>query len=173
MVRNFVPLVVALFALWFATALAEEEPKEQLRPLAWLVGDWEGRGKYGEEDFVETSSYEWSHNRNFMKWSAEARMKDQVVHSETGMMGWDEAKKRLIWFSFAMDGTIGQAEDQGSIEKDTWVALGNVGDKPPWKDMRQILRKVDADTFTSEVQTKNDGQYVTFFKGTYKRKKKE
>ncbi len=72
----------------------------------------------------------------------------------------------------AMDGTIGQAEDQPSDEKDTWVALGNVGNTPPWKDTRQVLRKVDDDTYSMEVQSKDQGQYATFFTGTYRRKKK-
>lgn len=170
--RRLTILGVALAALGAAVALAAE-PKEQLKPLAWLVGDWEGSGKYGEDAFTETASYEWSHNQNFIKWSAEARMDGKVVHSETGMLGWDEAKKRLIWFSFAMDGTIGQSEDQGSTEKDTWVAQGNIGAAPPWNDMRWILRKVNEDSFTSEVMGKQEGEYVTFLTVKYQRKKKE
>ncbi|MBI3270448.1 MAG: FABP family protein [Planctomycetes bacterium] len=163
---------LALAALCAATAFAEE-PNERLRPLAWLVGNWEGRGKYGDGEFVDSVSYDWTHGKNFIKWTAEARMEGQVVHSETGMLGWDQAKKRLIWFSFGLDGTIGQAEDEASTEKDTWIAHGNVGDQPPWNDTRQILRKVDDDTYTTEVQTKTDGKYVKFFLGTYKRKKAE
>lgn len=153
-----------------ATLLAAPT-NERIKPLAWLVGEWTGGGKYGEQAFDESIRYEWTHNVNFLRWTAEARMEGQVVHSETGMLGWDSARKRLRWFSFSMDGTIGQAEDQASEEKDTWIALGNVGDQPPWHDTRQILRKVDPDTYTLEVQTKKDAGYETFFRGEYRRRK--
>lgn len=167
-------IIATLGMLWAVeSAAVAQETAERLRPLAWMVGEWEGSGKYGSDEFTETITYEWTHGRNFIKWSAEARMGDQVVHSETGMLGWDEAKGRLVSFSFSMDGTIGQSEDQATDEKDTWILLGNVGNTPPWNDTRQILRKVDDDTFTVEAQTKQDGQYATFFTGTYARQKKE
>ena len=167
--------IIATLGILFAAqgAAFAQEPAERLRPLAWIGGEWEGSGKYGNEEFTETTTYEWSHGKNFIKWSAEARMGDQVVHSETGMLGWDEAKGRLVSFSFSMDGTIGHAEDQAAEEKDTWVWLGNVGNTPPWHDTRQVMKRVDDDTFSIEVQTKHEGQYETFFNGSYTRKKKE
>lgn len=167
--RAIVAIVGVLCSAGVALA---EGPDEHLRAFAWIVGEWEGGGKYGTDEFTDSATYEWTHNQHFIKWTSEARMGGQVVHSETGMLGWDAAKGRLVWFSFTMDGTIGQAEDQASVEKDTWVALGNVGNTPPWKDTRQVLRKVDDDTYSMEVQSKSEGQYATFFTGTYKRKKK-
>lgn len=163
--------IVGVLCASSCIALAEE-PDQHLHALAWLVGEWEGGGKYGNEEFTETSTYEWTHNQHFIKWTSEARMGGQVVHSETGMLGWDEAKGRLVWISFTMDGTIGHAEDQASDEEGAWVAIGNVGNTPPWDDTRQVLRKVDDDTFTVEVQSKQEGKYATFFTGSYKRKKK-
>lgn len=169
--RAIVTTIAVLWATQCAGVARAEGQDDHIRALAWLVGEWDGGGKYGNDEFVEATTYEWTHNQHFIKWTSEARMGSQVVHSETGMLGWDEAKGRLVWFSFTMDGTIGQAEDQASKEKDTWVALGNVGNTPPWNDTRQVLRKVDDDTFTVEVQGKNEGKYETFFTGTYKRKK--
>lgn len=166
--------ILIIIAIVLAPSAQEkQEPSEHLKPLSWLVGTWEGKGKYGEMEFTDTLDYKWTHKKNFIKWSAEASMDGKVVHSETGMMGYDKAKKKLVWFSFGIDGTIGHAEDEGSKEKNTWVFTGSVGDQPPWNETRGITKKIDDDTFESEVQTKKDGKWVTFFKGTYKRKKKD
>lgn len=153
--------------------LAAQEPSEHLKPLAWLVGTWEGGGKYGDQEFADSVKYEWSHNGKFIKWTAEARMDGEVVHSETGMMGYDSAKQKIVWFSFALDGTIGHGEDAASKAKDTWEFVAAVGAEPPWNDTISIMRKVDDDTFENEVKTKKDGVYETFFKGTYRRKKEQ
>ena len=98
-------------------------------------------------------------------------MDGEVVHSETGMMGYDAVKKKLVWFSFGLDGTIGHGEDAGSKAKDTWKFAAAVGAEPPWNDTISILRKVDEDAFENEVKTKKGDAYETFFKGTYLRKK--
>ena len=157
--------------LMLVAALAAQEPSEHLKPLTWLIGTWEGGGKYGDNEFTDSATYEWTHNGTFIKWTAEARMDGEVVHSETGMMGYDAVKKKLVWFSFGLDGTIGHGEDAGSKAKDTWKFAAAVGAEPPWNDTISILRKVDEDAFENEVKTKKGDAYETFFKGTYLRKK--
>lgn len=158
---------MALFLLAFAV----QDAHEQLKPLSWISGMWEGSGKYGDHPFEETVTYEWTHNRNFIKVSAEARMGGKVVHAQTGMIGYDRAKKKLVTFSFTMDGTIGTGEALLSEEKNSWVFTVRIGEDPPWNDAVETLRKVDDNTFTTEVKTKKDEKYVTFFRATYKRKK--
>lgn len=155
-------------ALLVAAALLVQD---QMKPLDWLVGTWEGKGKINDVDFTETATYEWTHNKNFIKWTAEARVDGKVVHSDTGMMGYDAAKKKLVWFSFNLDGTIGHAEERETKDKDTWVFHASVGDKAPWNDSLSIMRKIDADTFENEVQVKKGDGYESFFKETLKRKK--
>jgi hypothetical protein len=152
-------------------ALVAQEPNEHLKPMAWVVGTWEGAGKYGDNEFTDTVTYELTHNGNFIKWTAEARMDGKVVHSETGMLGYDAAKKKLVWFSFTLDGSIGQGEQDESKQENEWVFASSVGNEPPWNDGKSIWRKIDADTYESEARTKQGEEYVSFFSGTYRRKK--
>lgn len=169
-----------VLGLWIASAApaAAQEPKsnyDQLKPLEWLIGTWEGEGKYGEMPFTCTATYEWTLNKNFIKVTGEIKADGQVVWSDSSMLGWDPEKKKFVWATFGMDGSIGWAEmEPDPKEKDTWISKGGIkSDNPDFKDTKGILKKVDADTFTDAVQKKEGDAYVTFLTTKMTRKKEK
>lgn len=162
--------------LTMCAAAAAQDPKtnaDHLQQFAWLIGSWEGEGKYGEMPFTCTATYEWTLNKNFIKVTGEIKADGEVVWSDSSMLGWDPEKKKFVWATFGMDGSIGWAEmEPDPKEKDTWISKGGIkSDNPDFKDTKGTMKKVDADTFTDTVQKRDGDQYVTFLTSTMKRKK--
>jgi hypothetical protein len=167
-----------LAVLVAAAPAAAQEPKsnyEHLKSLEWLVGTWEGKGKYGDLPFTATSTHEWTLNKNFIKISTEVKAGGQVIWSDSSMLGWDSEKKKLVSATFGTDGSIGWTElEPDPKEKDTWIwNATNQSGSANFKETRGIMKKVDADTWTETVQKKEGDAYVTFMTTTMKRKKNQ
>lgn len=52
------------------------------------------------------------------------------VYSDEGLIGWDDEAKKVVFFCFGMDGSIGQGKEIESAEKDTHVIEGTVTGDP-------------------------------------------
>ncbi len=93
------------------------------------------------------------------------------------MMGWDVEKKKLVFFTFGMDGSIGNGDWVDGKEKDTWLSEGKItgpNDKDsPFKHARSIIRKLTADSYSTTIETKKGDGWETFMTCTYKRKNPE
>ena len=163
--------------LLLGTLSAQDPPKtpsvsKHLKPVAFLVGSWEGTGKFDGMDFTYTVKYEWTLNKNFIKSTYKAKVGDMVVWSDTSMIGYDKEKKKLVMFSFAMDGSIGTGEMVPSKDPKKIVFTVSIdGDDPRFKDGRSVYTKVDNDNLTVKIQTKKDKEWVTFMDCKQKRKK--
>ncbi len=78
------------FGIWgFAAAQDPKMPQthEHLKPYAWLIGTWDGKGEMGGQKYTDEYVYEWTHNKNFMK--SNYTMKDasgKVLWNDTGML---------------------------------------------------------------------------------------
>ena len=152
--------------------LALQDVSEHVKPLEWMVGTWEGEGSLDEMPFKATVKCEWAMNKNFIRSSFSAKAGDQIMWEDTGMFGWDRDKKKLVMFSFGMDGTIGTGDEVASTEKDTWILDTKLNSEDPrFKEGRAIIKRIDADTYSDTAQMKKDGAYVTFLTCTYKRVK--
>jgi hypothetical protein len=151
-----------------------QDTSANLKELEWIIGTWEGEGKLMNNPFTATATYEWTMNKCFIKSTYVAKMGDQVMWQDSGMWGWDRDKKKLVFFSFGMDGTIGTGDRMESKEKDTWIFETKLNAvDPEWREGRAVMKKVDADTYTERGESKKkDGTYAVILESTMKRKKK-
>ena len=176
-------LAIVLMALAPAVVLAQEKPEQKKEPsaaekamqeMAWLVGKWTGKGEMNGQTFTDTTEYKWMFGKKFIRSKYVATMGGKVVWTDNTTIGYDRAKKRLAWFTFGMDGSIGGGHWSKSKKKNEWIVLGRIdSDNKDFKDSRSILRLIDKDTFSSEVQTRREGteKWVTFMTTTRKRVK--
>jgi len=167
MMRTITVLILSAVAAPEARA-----QNEHMKPLAWMIGAWTGKGKYMGKEFKDKYVFEWTLNKNFIKHRYEMQM-DNFKHVDTGYMGWDAKKKRIIHVSFGMDGSIGWAERVGSPEKDTYIMEGNVIGPRPKMDFRYVLRKIDQDHFSTTMEMKQNGKWKAVMTIKYVRSKPE
>lgn len=167
----------ALCVTLFATALSrpQEGPvsnADHLKPLEFLIGTWGGAGKLDSGDeYLEELKFDWMQDRNFIKSEYAMKVGERVVWSSTTVIGYDAELKKLVVFAFAKNGTIARSVAADTARKDTWVFLGKISGPFPIKEDRVTTTKVDEETLRTEVEKKEEGNYVLLGKYTYKKKK--
>lgn len=136
---------------------------DHLAELAWLVGKWTGGGKMHGQDYTHEVTFEWLYGRRFIRSHYVAKMGGKVVWKDSTTLGWDSKKKRLTWFLFGADGSLGGGHyTRPDKAKKEWLVFGSVGEDADFQNSRTWIRLVDADTYETEVQTKKDDKWVTF-----------
>jgi len=158
--------------LILSTAASAEAQNEHLKPLAWMIGTWQGKGTYMGKAFTDKYVFEWALNKNFIKHRYEMKM-GKFTHLDTGYMGWDVNKKTLVHVAFGMDGSIGWAEGIGGKEKDTYILEGKVIASKYSMPFRHVLKKIDKDSFSTTMQQKKGDTWKSVMTFTYKRQKSE
>lgn len=102
-----------------AMARDEEGPtttaREQLRPLAWLVGDWVDDGG----NVVVTSSCRWSEDGNFLLQEFKLKVGDQNAMNVSQRIGWDPVAKSIHSWVFDSEGGFG--ESLWTRDDEQWV----------------------------------------------------
>jgi uncharacterized protein (TIGR02246 family) len=105
---------------WLMAMARDEEgpeatPREQLRPLAWLVGEWVDDGG----SVVVKSTCRWSEDGNFLlqEFNIQVSGKDETRVSQR--IGWDPLAKRIRSWVFDSDGGFG--ESLWTRDDDVWV----------------------------------------------------
>jgi uncharacterized protein (TIGR02246 family) len=102
-----------------AMARDEEGPPpsshEQLRPLAWLVGDWIDDGG----NVVVNSSCRWSEDGNFLLQEFKLQISGKNAMRVSQRIGWDPIAKRIRSWVFDSEGGFGESE--WTPDGDTWV----------------------------------------------------
>jgi hypothetical protein len=155
-----------------ATSLALGVLSEHLEPLAWLVGEWEGRGRYGDRQFALRFSYAAVLNGSFIQWRYQALDGGKVAFESAGMIGWDAEERTLVEFGFGFDGTIGRSRAEPSGEKDTWIFAGRLSTSSPVKEVRKTIQRIDADHYEETVSARQGDDWITAFSAEYARRKK-
>lgn len=175
--RTFFSIVLCLAATGAARAQdgsqTPPDNTEHLKQLEWLAGTWDGKGTFDGKPYTSETTYEWTMNRNFLRVHYAAKMGEQVVWQDTTMIGWDRQKKKLVWFTFGLDGSIGGGEQQESKEKDVWVIEGGIPGDTAFAKTRTYLRRTGTDSLKSTIQTWKDGAWVTFMECDETRRKPE
>jgi uncharacterized protein (TIGR02246 family) len=108
-----------------ALARDEEGPAptchEELRPLAWLVGEWVDDGG----STVVLSSCRWSEDGSFLLQDFKLRVNGEDAMNVTQRIGWDPVAKRIRSWVFDSEGGFGESvwtrNDDGWIIKATGV----------------------------------------------------
>jgi uncharacterized protein (TIGR02246 family) len=92
-----------------ALARDEEGPTssahEQLRPLAWLVGDWVDNGGSA----VVVSSCRWSKDGNFLVQDFKLKLNGREAMDVTQRIGWDPVAKQIRSWVFDSEGGYGES----------------------------------------------------------------
>src|SRR5262249_30000693 len=141
-------------------AADKPEPSEHLKPLAFLVGTWQSSGEFpGVGKYTDEMVYEWAMDKNFLKSTYTMKSADgKVAWTDVSMIGWDPEQKKLVGFTFGMDGSIGRGVELPSKKEGTWVFEAK-GTNAEFKESRSTLSKVDDDTVSMLIETKKDGKY--------------
>jgi uncharacterized protein (TIGR02246 family) len=90
-------------------------PQEELRPLAWLVGDWIDDGG----STVVKSSCRWSDDRNFLLQEFDLQVNGKNAMKVSQRIGWDPVVKRIRSWVFDSEGGFGQS--LWTRDGDTWI----------------------------------------------------
>jgi uncharacterized protein (TIGR02246 family) len=102
-----------------ALARDEEGPAatvhEQLRPLAWLVGEWID----DDGSAVVRSSCRWSEDGNFLLQDFKLQLDGRDAMNVTQRIGWDPLAKRI--HSWVFDSQGGYGEGLWAREGDAWI----------------------------------------------------
>lgn len=102
-----------------AMARDEEGPApsahEQLRALAWLVGDWVDDGG----STVVRSTCRWSDDKNFLLQEFDVQTNGKEAMHVSQRIGWDPLGKRIRGWVFDSEGGFG--ESQWTRDGDIWV----------------------------------------------------
>jgi uncharacterized protein (TIGR02246 family) len=102
-----------------AMAKDEEGPPpsghEQLRPLAWLVGDWVDDGG----STVVVSSCRWSDDKNFLLQEFKLRQNGREAMNVSQRIGWDPVTKSI--HSWVFDSEGGYGESVWTRDGDSWI----------------------------------------------------
>ena len=92
-----------------ALARDEEGPaptaREELRPLAWLIGDWIDDGGSS----VVTSSCRWSDDGNFLLQEFKLKLNGRNAMNVSQRIGWDPLAKRVRSWVFDSEGGYGES----------------------------------------------------------------
>ena len=130
--------------------------REQLEPLAWLVGEWTS----SDENATVRTTGEWEKNNSFLTRSFTVAERNRVVLEGMQVIAWDPAVGQIRSWAF---------DSQGGREEAVWRRDGkrwNVNAIAVLPDGRKasaqrIITPVDDDTFTwKSVGGQADGQLL-------------
>ncbi|WP_158633711.1 YybH family protein [Tautonia sociabilis] len=115
--RFYTALYVKRDGHWLLVSVREEAdplpaPRDRLRELAWLVGEWVDEGPESEAR-VEC---QWSPDGHFLLREATIRQAGEVVHRVSQRIGWDPIAGAFRSWEFDSEGGFGEA---------TWERDGN------------------------------------------------
>jgi uncharacterized protein (TIGR02246 family) len=148
---------------WYLDRVSEGETQdpppshyEELKELEWLVGSW-----IDADDQVSIQTeIEWTKNKNFLRRSFAAVVRDQVDMSGVQIIGWDPAEKTIRSWVFDSEG--GFAEATWTRKEDQWL-IQNSGTLTDGRKATSlnILTYVDGDSFRWEsVNREVDGELL-------------
>src|SRR5947209_10112829 len=143
------PLLGVVLLLGQEPKLPKPEPAKELQQLGFLAGRWEGQGQMSDgTKYADEFVYTWNDHHTFLRAAYTSRVGGQVVWTDDTVIGWDADQKKLVGFTFGMDGSIGRGTVVES-KKSRWVIEGRSSGPTPFKEWRMTLTKVDDETLTS------------------------
>jgi uncharacterized protein (TIGR02246 family) len=131
----------------------EAEPAEQIsvQDLAWLAGDWAGKGKQGEARL----SYTLDENKAFLRCRYSVTKDGTVVRSGTQVIGKDPNGGLRSW-QFESDGGFG--EWNWAREGNRWVIEGTATLPDGTEETAShLLVPLDKDSFTWQMLGRSSG----------------
>ena len=90
-------------------------PGDRLDALAWMIGDWSGRG----DGLRVKASANWSENGKFILWRFTLQRDGGETFTGTQRIGWDPSAGAIRSWAFDSDGGI--VEGRWRREGDSWI----------------------------------------------------
>ena len=90
-------------------------PREHLRPLEWLVGEWVDES----ENAVVHITCRWAENGNYLLRQFDAKLNGETLMSGAQRIGWDPTARQIKSWVFEDDG--GHVVGEWSNDGDRWV----------------------------------------------------
>ena len=90
-------------------------PHDQLKPLAWLVGEWVDEGS----DAVVQMSCKWSEDKNYLLVNFDSKIQGKSAMKSSQRIGWDPLTQKVKSWVFDSDG--GHGEGLWSQVENRWV----------------------------------------------------
>jgi hypothetical protein len=146
-----------------------ETPKE-LKVMEFLIGKWKGEGEWpGLGKYEDEFHYSWlTKHKTFLKASYEMKVKGEVVWSDENVMGYDPDLKKVVGFTFGMDGSLGRGV--ATVKKENeWEIEGKSVGNTPFKEWKMTLKKIDNDTLEMIMVSKNGDKWEPAMTTKYKR----
>jgi uncharacterized protein (TIGR02246 family) len=120
--------------------------RDRLRPLAWMVGDWQAEGASGR---IELSCH-WSPDGNFLLREMKVQAAQGPALAVTQRIGWDASQQRIVAWAFDSEG--GHGTSTWSPRDGGWVvnASGVLPEGQTTRSTSTITRQGD-NSFTWEM----------------------
>ena len=125
---------------------------EQLKPLEWMVGHWEG----GMDDAEVEMDCNWTKNRNFLTRAFKISIDGDITFSGMQIVGWDPAEKTIRSWTFDSNGTFAEATWQQKGGRWFLRNRGTLADGRP-ATMINVMKQVDANSFTWQTIERTAG----------------
>ena len=119
-ITRFTALYVKQDGRWLQAAVRDEPahdltPREHLKELEWLIGDWINES----QDAVVRTTCKWSEDGNFLLREFLMKAQGQTVLSGTQRIGWDPVRRQFKTWIFDSEG--GFAEGYWTRSGNEWV----------------------------------------------------
>jgi uncharacterized protein (TIGR02246 family) len=93
----------------------EDDPRERLEELAWMLGDWVNES----DDGIVKTSCRWSDDGNFLLRDFDVKVEGRIALRGTQRIGWDAQRKQFRMWVF--DDRGGFAEGLVSRDGERWI----------------------------------------------------
>jgi uncharacterized protein (TIGR02246 family) len=129
--------------------------QEHLRPLEWMIGEWQDQATNGHSARVV---FEWSPDKNFILSLRAVEAEGTLLDNGTQRIGWDPIAKQIRSWSFEPDGGFGESvwsqdgKSQWLVKSSSTLRSGHRA------SATTVVTRVDADTVAFQVKDqKADG----------------
>lgn len=132
----------------FLVATGQESGGDVWKPLRFLEGTWEGKGKGVSGESTVTQEYRFVFNENFLRMTTKAVFNPQEknpkgeIHEDVGYFSYDQSRKMFVLRGFYAEGFINQYT--GIISDDgleiTFVTE-SIENAPPGTRAKLVFRK--------------------------------
>jgi hypothetical protein len=160
--------MAATFLMMTSTVTIAQEkievPKEALKEMAFLVGEWDAKGTFNGEEVSGTYSAKWAPGRHCLiltsSWNGHA----------SGIGGWSPDRKQYVEFWYGADGNSRTFRYSLDKKKGVWGGRWTEVNKEGKKGSGKIsLQKRDNEFRVSATGTSADGEKLNV-KIIYKKK---
>jgi hypothetical protein len=118
---------VRLLAIFLLIGLVQSSAssQERLKPLEFLIGEWESTARVNGQDVKFVAKWDWSLNKNFVATEMSIFADGIAVYKTTGMNAWDAKAEELLGWAFHSDGKYFRSKVNIKGKGVSWESTGS------------------------------------------------